>query len=74
MQPGLLVKVLPRKARVVGEGSEIGRILVGQVGPERIAVLPLPHRIVVDIGDQPRRVQMIAMDVIHLRVSRADQQ
>ena len=56
MQLGRLVKELPRKAELVGEGAHWGAIAEG-------VRVPLPHHRDGGVGDLMRRAKMIRRDI-----------
>jgi hypothetical protein len=59
---GFLIEVLAGEAQVERKHPKARRILIHQRRAKRIAV-PLPALLLALIGDRPRRVQVIAVDV-----------
>ena len=65
MQPRLLVVILPREPRVVGELHPIPiRVLVRGTRAKRIAV-PAPHHFVAAVGGDTRGVEVVGVEVVN---------
>ena len=67
VQPGLRVIELAEEARVVLEGrAEGGGVLVGLGHAEGVGLVPAPdHLVVGGAGDDPWRVQVVGVHVMH---------
>ena len=59
------IVVLPWESQIEVEVSKVARVFIGVGRAERITV-PLPERLALSIRDQPRRIQMIAINVTEL--------
>jgi len=55
----LLIKILPRQPEIAGEVAQRRRILIRHIRPERIIIVPRPHRLPYVVGDEPGRVQVV---------------
>ncbi len=67
MQIRLAVEILPWESRMILKQLRIAvRVFIGQVGTERMGVLPAPDDGVSGIDDHSWGIEMLGMDIVNL--------